>query len=247
MNGEEWNRFETDRYISSRPAMRQGWASFKYIMERTGNEDEKKEWVERFLNESPEETLQQAVYFRIHQSMRRGGATVTRGTVEEDRNGAGENYIRTTFTSGCNTYYLDWFEDSGTWRIRSGDVKIRSEGLDGTKEETIPEASSEAEKAFKRFPSGWMVGVDVGQIAFRGLFDETAEFGFGIKAGYQVGIWKVASIGSFLTIQNEHLRSDFDDSLQAIYSLGVITDVNFPEITEVGFPLLVQKSHGRPW
>ncbi len=120
LNGEEWNRFEAGRYISTRLAMRQGWASFKYILDRPGNEDEKKQWAERFLYESPEETLRQAVYYRITQSMRRGGASVTLGSVEEGRDDAGEHYVRATYASGRNTYYLDWFEDSGTWRIRSG-------------------------------------------------------------------------------------------------------------------------------
>ncbi len=228
LNGEEWNRFEAGRYISTRLAMRQGWASFKYILDRPGNEDEKKQWAERFLYESPEETLRQAVYYRITQSMRRGGASVTLGSVEEGRDDAGEHYIRATFTSGRNTYYLDWFEDSGTWRIRSGDVDVKVEGLDGTKVETTPGKQSTHEEKYRRFPSGLIAGIDFGHIQFWNGFNESVDPGYGGRVGYFFSIWELASFGPYCTIQNELITDSVLETLtKETYSIGAGLAVRF--------------------
>lgn len=66
-----------------------------------------------------------------------------------------------------------------------------------------------------------MVGVDAGQIGFHRLLDESAKPGYGIRAGYQYGIWNIASVSPFLTIQNEFLWPDFIETLEATYSIGM--------------------------
>ena len=222
LGGEEWNRFEAGRFISSRLAMRQGWASFQYILDRPGNEDEKKQWAERFLYESPEETLRQAVYFRIWQSMRRGGASVTLGSVEEGKNDAGETYIRATFTSGRNTYHLDWFEYAGTWRIRSGDVNIPLAGLDGKAERTMPKAKELKLKEKLGFSEGWLMSWGMRQSG-----DVYDTFDWDTKIGYFHPLAKGFAIGGSVTLENVMDRSGPSEDKLLVAGLEMDTRFGF--------------------
>ena len=217
INSNAWNRSDSGRYISTRLAMRQGWGSF-LALSASGAEAEA--WILRFLS-SPEETMREAVYHRIFQSIRGKGLTVSLASVEERTDLEGVRFVRTAQSAGSDTYYLDWYEEAGNWRIRSGDVDIKVEGLDG-KDNPPSGTVLKDRSAGNQFPSGWQMGAGP-RIAWK----HTSAFA---EIGYHRGLGRVASIGATLLAESV-LVSDPDTwwskSEEILLSAGLLARLGF--------------------
>lgn len=125
LNADEWRCFESARYISGKMVMSSGWDAFESIVS-TAKEEVREEWAERFFSESPEETLRQALYYKIYNALHKKNASLALVSVDEVM-GSGGRHVRTGLSAGSRVYYLDWFEELGNWRIRA--AGISSAGL----------------------------------------------------------------------------------------------------------------------
>ncbi len=128
LNGKDWSRFESGRYISSRMVMSQGWNAFTSIMS-AGKESEVKIWAERFIGESPEETLRQAIYFKMFMALYKDGQQVTIDSVDMLPDKGGARHVRTGLAAGKDVFFMDWYEESGNWRILEAGIPVA--GLKG--------------------------------------------------------------------------------------------------------------------
>ncbi len=163
--------------------------------------------------------MREAVYHRIFQAIRGKGQVVSLASVEERTDPEGIRYVRSALSAGSNTYYLDWYEEAGNWRIRSGDVDIKAEGLDGKGAELTPEALSENE--IREFPSGWQFGTGA-RIAwqYNSVFADV---------GYHIGSGRIGSIGTSLLVESVMVRDENNNisTEAAMISAGIVTRLGF--------------------
>jgi hypothetical protein len=103
-----------------------------------GNEAERKTWAERFLGESPEETLRQAICFKIFKALHKDGQEVAIESVDMIPDTESAHHVRTGLIAGKSVVFMDWYEESGNWRIL--EAGIPSVGLRGPKKrpEVLP-------------------------------------------------------------------------------------------------------------
>ena len=235
LNAAEWSRFESGWYISSRMVMRQGWDVFTSIVS-TGKEAESKTWVERFLAESPEETLRQALYFKLYQALHTEGRAVTLDTVEELPEKEGIVRVRTRITAGKNAFFFDWSEESGNWRIL--EAGIPSAGLRGPQKRVEAPAAPREKmpQGGYLFPSGLIIGIGVTSVPT--IYGWQA--GFREEIGYHFRIGKIASIGASLVC-------DEGASLVENGSQSMLMVVSLAGTARIGFPILYSNSVSFPF
>ncbi len=151
LNGDEWSRFASGRYISSRMVMRSGWDVFTSVVSSEKGE-KAQTWVEHFLGDSPEETLRQAIFYRVYKALHKEGRPVVLDSVEEFRDKQGSRRIRTGVAAGKAVYFFDWYEESGNWRIL--EAGIPAAGLRGPRKRIDAAAAPRKQRP----PGGYPVG-----------------------------------------------------------------------------------------
>jgi len=226
LNAKEWSRFESSRYISSRMVMRQGWNAFT-AMVSAPNEADTMVWVERFLGESPEETLRQAIYFKIYMALHTDGRVVSLDFVDELPEVEGTRRIRSGITAGKKVFILDWSEESGNWRIL--EAGIPSAGLQGPKKrvETPVAPREQMPQGGYPFPSGLIIGMGVTSVPT--IYGWQA--GFREEIGYHFRIGKIASVGASLVC-------DEGASLVENGSQSMLMMVSLAGTARIGIPIL---------
>jgi hypothetical protein len=224
LNASEWSRFESGWYISSRIVMRQGWDAFTSILS-TSKEADSKVWVERFLGESPEETLRQAIYFKIYHALHKEGVAVAIDSVDELPDTSDTRLVRTSLSLNKKIFYIDWFEESGNWRIQEADIP--SAGLHGPQKrvEVPPPPREKMPPEGYPFPSGVVVGSGVTSIPT--IYGWKA--GIEAEIGYHLPIGKIASAGVSVAFgQGASLVEKGSQSVLMIVSLAGEARIGFP-------------------
>jgi serine protease Do len=234
INVKEWSRFESGRYISSRMVMRQGWNVFTSIVSAAEAADYKV-WVERFLGESPEETLRQAIYFRIYKALHKEGRAVALDSVDTLPDAGGTRRIRTGLTAGRDTFFIDWYEKSGNWRIL--EAGIPSAGLLGPQKrvEVPPAPREKMPPEGYLFPSGLLISAGVTSIpTIYGW-----QVGFSEEIGYHMRIGRIASVGaSFVCDEGASLVQN--PTRLPLISQSMLMIVSVAAEARIGFPILLQ-------
>jgi S1-C subfamily serine protease len=218
LNMDKWSRFESSRYISSRMVMRQGWNAF-ISLGTSAKEADRKIWVERFLGESPEETLREAVFFKIYSALHKKEQAVTIDAVHEIQDPDGTTRVRTALLSGSKTYFFDWYKESGNWRIL--EAGIPSAGLVGPRYADAATLSKKHPAKIYQFPSGFLVGAGV-QTSFNMPAAYYAE------VGYYLGILRFASIGGSLIFDRCRNEEGYRDTIRDRVSLAAEARIGFP-------------------
>jgi|GEM_PF-2286293 len=254
INSNAWNRSDSGRYISTRLAMRQGWGSF---LAHSASGAEAEAWVLRFLT-SPEDTMREAVYHKIFQTIRGKGQTVSLVSIEERTDAEGQRFVRAALSAGSTTYYLDWYEEAGNSRIASAEIlgKESSE-----KQAQYPENNEDSLLTYKEpdysFPSGWMFSFSLGlQNVESWKYDEDimdyvseTSRATEIKFGYDLGLGKMVSIGAFASYKTSFINTGFPSapiekanfttfgaSIKGGYPIRITSMLLFPYM-EAGFGL----------
>jgi S1-C subfamily serine protease len=201
LNAKEWSRFESSRFISSQMVMRQGWSAFTDMLPSL-NDAEREDWVQRFLQASPVETLQQTVYSRIYKALHMKDQSVVLDSVDQLPDVDRERRVRTGLSAGKKVFYLDWHEDSGSWKVLEAGIptagltgpRKRTEGAGALPKKRTAVLAASAEKMPSGgypFPSGLNFGV--------GLTTIPTIYGWRLglcqHIGYQFRIFRIASAG----------------------------------------------------
>ena len=230
LNGFEWSRFESRRYISSRMVALQGWEVFTSLLSAS-SEAEAKVWVERFLTESPEETLRQAIYFRMYNALHKVGQSVVLDFVDELPEDAGDIRFRTGLTAGKRVFLIDWHEEAASWRIL--EAGIRSAGLRGPRQRIVKEPAPREKMPSSGypFPSGLTLGLGVTSVPTMYGW----EVGFREEIGYHFGLGRIASVGLCVAV-------DEGASLVEMGSQSTLMIIGIEAQGRIGVPILFDNS-----
>ena len=230
LNGSEWSRFESRRYISSRMVSLQGWEVFTPLLS-SSSEDEAKVWIERFLAESPEETLRQAIYYRMYNALHKEGQSVFLESVEEVAEETGETCFRTVLSTGKKVFLVDWHEEASGWRIL--EAGIPSAGISGPRQSIVKERPPHEKmpSGGYRFPDGLILGLGVTSVPTMYGW----ETGFREEIGYHFGLGRFASVG-FSTVVDQGASLVESSSQSMLMVIGIEAQ------GRLGVPILLNNS-----
>ena len=224
LNASDWSRFDANRYVSSRLVMHQGWSVFTSMLSRIDAEN-RKDWVQRFLSGSPEETLRQAVYRVIYETMHKEGEAISLSAVEPLPDVGGEKRFRVKLARGRDIYLIDWHPDSGNWRAIDAGIStngtIRPQTRPGG---VVPGEKKPSEEG--KFPGGISVGIGLTSVPTMYGWKP----GFCAELGYHFGIGRIGSLGLAAII-------DQGASLVEYGEQALLTVVSVEGKVRLGYPI----------
>jgi serine protease Do len=195
LDAAEWQRFESGKYISSRMAVKQAMETVRYLL-AAENTTEQKSWIDRMLGESLEETLRQAVFYRIWKTIHAPDRTTTLMSINEIVGVPGEQRVRTGLAAGKNVYFFEWSYDRGNWRVSDSAIPTGTPVKPKAQVEAVKPPREEKPAGGYPFPAGLTVGLGISSIptiyGWRTALNQSV--------GYDFGFGRIVSAGVSLTV-----------------------------------------------